>query len=113
MALVKFDPATKKVECCLCDVVKLDCQNGGEELVRHLVDFHRIKNPSRSLFSLFNGTEFHYHTMTNSPTDIVSSVARVSPQLPQPPRPPQSPPRARKARRKRAWGRVGDPVKRA
>lgn len=89
MALVKFDPATKKVECCLCDVVKLDCQNGGEELVRHLVDFHRIKNPSRSLFSLFNGTEFHYHTMTNSPTDIVSSVARVSPQLPQPPRPPQ------------------------
>ena len=64
--LIKLDAASKKVECCLCESVKLDCGNGGEELVRHLVDFHKIKNPARTLFSLFNGSEFHYQTMTNS-----------------------------------------------
>ena len=49
-----------EVECCFCDNLKIDCRNGGEELVRHLVINHRVKNPSRSLFSLFTGTEFHY-----------------------------------------------------
>ena len=73
-ALIKFDKASKKVECGLCESVKLDCGNGGEELVRHLVDFHRIKNPSRTVFSLFNGTEFNYQTMRNSDKDIVREI---------------------------------------
>ena len=69
--LIKLDAASKKVECCLCESVRLDCGNGGEELVRHLVDFHKIKNPARTLFSLFNGSEFHYQTMTNSLTEVI------------------------------------------
>ena len=72
--MLKYDSATMEVECCFCDNLKIDCRNGGEELVRHLVINHRIKNPSRSLFSLFTGTEFHYHTMANSAKDIVKEV---------------------------------------
>ena len=72
--MLKYDSAAMEVECCFCDNLKIDCRNGGEELVRHLVINHRIKNPSRSLFSLFTGTEFHYHTMANSAKDIVKEV---------------------------------------
>ena len=72
--MLKYDSAAKEVECCFCDNLKIDCRNGGEELVRHLVINHRIKNPSRSLFNLFTGTEFHYHTMANSAKDIVKEV---------------------------------------
>ena len=68
--LIKLDAASKKVECCLCESW-MTSSNGGEELVRHLVDFHKIKNPARTLFSLFNGSEFHYQTMANSLTEIV------------------------------------------
>ena len=73
-----------EVECCFCDNLKIDCRNGGEELVRHLVINHRVKNPSRSLFSLFTGTEFHYHTMANSAKDIVKevTVSQMSPKHP-------------------------------
>lgn len=73
--LLKFCPQTKKVDCGLCGEMKknsFDCHNGGEEMVRHLVDFHRIKNPSRSLFNLFTGTQFHYHNLTNDPSDVVT-----------------------------------------
>merc|ERR1719468_715798 len=72
--MLKYDAATMEVECCFCDNVRIDCRNGGEELVRHLVIIHRVKNPSRSVFSLFRGTDFHYHTMANSAKDIVKEV---------------------------------------
>ena len=82
--MLKYDSVSMEVECCFCDNLKIDCRNGGEELVRHLVINHRIKNPSRSLFSLFTGTEFHYHTMANSAKDIVKevTVSQMSPKLP-------------------------------
>ena len=82
--MLKYDSATMEVECCFCDNLKIDCRNGGEELVRHLVIIHRIKNPSGSLFSLFTGTEFHYHTMANSAKDIVKevTVSQMGPKLP-------------------------------
>ena len=72
--MLKYDSATMEVECCFCENVRIDCRNGGEELVRHLVIIHRVKNPSRSVFSLFRGTDFHYHTMANSAKDIVKEV---------------------------------------
>ena len=82
--MLKYNSAAMEVECCFCDNLKIDCRNGGEELVRHLVINHRIKNPSRSLFSLFTGTEFHYHTMANSAKDIVKevTVSQMSPKHP-------------------------------
>ena len=82
--MLKYDSVSMEVECCFCDNLKIDCRNGGEELVRHLVINHRVKNPSRSLFSLFTGTEFHYHTMANSAKDIVKevTVSQMSPKHP-------------------------------
>ena len=67
----------KKVECCLCDNFYIDCRNGGEELVRHLVDFHKIKHPSRSLFNIFNGTECRYTLMANEESDIVNVIPKT------------------------------------
>ena len=82
--MLKYDSVSMEVECCFCDNLKIDCRNGGEELVRHLVINHRVKNPSRSLFSLFTGTEFHYHTMANSAKDIVKevTVSQMNPKHP-------------------------------
>ena len=75
LPLVTFHAATRKVECCLCDKPALDCRNGGEEWVRHMVECHRIKQPSRILFPLFTGTEFHYHNLQAAPAEHCNRAA--------------------------------------
>ena len=42
-----------------------------------MLDFHHIKNPSRIIFPLFNGTEFHYQSLKNS-DDEVSQEPKIN-----------------------------------
>ena len=76
-SLLSFDTITKKVDCGLCSSVNIDCRNGGEELIRHLVEAHKIKNPSRSLFHLFDGSSFHFHRLANSKSETEVSLPQV------------------------------------
>eukprot|EP00090_Calanus_glacialis_P009775 TRINITY_DN18185_c0_g1_i1.p1 TRINITY_DN18185_c0_g1~~TRINITY_DN18185_c0_g1_i1.p1 ORF type:complete len:1354 (+),score=313.68 TRINITY_DN18185_c0_g1_i1:64-4125(+) len=70
LPLIKFDKATQKVECCLCESSKFDCFHGGEEFVRHLMDFHHIKHPARIVFPMFDGKNFSYQSLKNSGDEI-------------------------------------------
>ena len=77
LPLLRLDNVTKSVVCCLCDNIHFKYQNGGEELVRHLVKFHRVKNPSRTLFNLFDGSEFSYKTMAKDYGELVKEIPKT------------------------------------
>jgi len=79
--LLTFDKSSSKVNCCLCDSVSFECFHGGEELVRHLVDFHHIKNPARTLFTMFDGTIFSYRNLRKSEDEIVQEQNIQRPEI--------------------------------
>jgi len=75
--LIKFEKNYQKVECNLCESSKFECLNGGEEFVRHLLDFHHIKHPSRIIFPLFNGKEFHYQSLKNDEDEVSHGLDKM------------------------------------